>query len=314
MLGRTASSLYWLCRYMERAENMARLLDVGYRMSLEPAQSEDPREQWESTLRAAATANLFFERNEQASLTGVRDFMLFDDANPSSVRTCLKSARSNARSVRTAITTEMWESINGTWLEFSRIRPSSVSSNDLPALLDWIKKNTAQFRGAMLNTILRDDGYSFCQLGTFNERADNTARILDVKYYVLLPRTDLVGSDLDNRQWSMILRAASAHRSYRHVYRDRHKAWNIADFLILRHEMPRSLAHCYNWIDTTLRDLERIYGARYECHEIGQGIYDELKNGDMDVIFQTGLHEFLSGFIANNNALGGTIAENYNFF
>jgi uncharacterized alpha-E superfamily protein len=259
-------------------------------------------------------ASAFFERHDSVALPQIRDFMLFDETNSSSVRSCLTQARSNARSVRTAITTEMWESINTTWLEFSRIRPSSISVNDLPTLLDWIKRNTAQFRGAMLNTILRNDGYSFCQLGTFNERADNTARILDVKYYVLLPRNEFVGSEFDNRQWSMILRAASAHRSYRHVYRDRYKAWNIADFLILRSEMPRSLAHCYRWIDTTLRDLENFYGARYQCHDIGQAIHDELKNGDMEVVFQKGLHEFLGGFISSNNALGASIAENYNFF
>lgn len=313
MLGRAAASLYWMCRYMERAENMARLLDVGYRMSLSPGLDGGHREQWDSTLQAAALAPAFYERNDEPSLAAVRDFMLFDADNAGSVRNCLLAARSNARSVRTAITTEMWESINGTWLEFDRIRPSAVSSNDLPALLDWIKRNTAQFRGAMLNTILRDDGYAFAQLGTFIERADNTARILDVKYYVLLPRSDLVGSDLDNRQWSMILRAASAHRSYRHVYRDRHKAWNIADFLILRHEMPRSLAHCYSWITSTLRDLEAFYGTRYECHDLGERIYDQLNKGDMEVIFQSGLHEFLTEFIASNNALGTSVAESYNF-
>ncbi len=314
MLGRTASNLYWLCRYMERAENMARLLDVGYRMSLEPGFDDGEHDQWDSTLQAAATASLFFDKHEKASLEEVRDFMLFDTTNPSSVATCLTQARSNARAVRTAITTEMWESINATWLEFSRVRPSSISTNDLPAFLDWIKQNTAQFRGTMLNTILRNEGYCFCQLGTFNERADNTARILDVKYYVLLPRSEFVGSDLDNRQWSMILRAASGHRSYRHVYRDRYKAWNIADFLILRKEMPRSLAHSYDWIDSTLDRLDEIYGKRYPCHDMGKRMFEELKNGDMEVIFQKGLHEFLSGFIADNNALGGSIAESYNFF
>ncbi|GIL00289.1 MAG: hypothetical protein BroJett030_01880 [Alphaproteobacteria bacterium] len=314
MLGRTASSLYWICRYVERAENMARLFDVGHRMSLGPGQDGRHREHWDSTLQAAAMAEAFHRRHERAQPPQVRDFMLFDEANPSSVRNCLLAARSNARAVRTAITTEMWESINGTWLEFAAIRPSRVTYNDLPALLEWIKRNAAQFRGAMLNTILRDDGYAFCQLGTFNERADNTARILDVKYYVLLPRSDLVGSELDNDQWSMILRAASAHRSYRHVYRDRYRPWNIADFLILREEMPRSLAHCYAWMTRTLADLESFYGARYGCHDIGDSIYERLSRSDMDAIFQSGLHEFLTEFIAANNALGQAIAESYNFY
>ncbi len=313
MLGRAASSLYWMCRYMERAENIARLLDVGTRMSLTPGLDGTHRDQWESTLQAAGMAQAFYARKQQATLTAVRDYMLFDPANASSVLSCIVQARSNARSVRTSITTEMWESLNETFTEFSQIRPSSISANDLPALLDRIKRDTARFRGAMLNTILRDDGYAFCQLGVFTERADNTARILDVKYYVLLPSSDLVGSDVDLQQWSMILRAASAHRSYRHVYRDRYKAWNIADFLILRREMPRSLAHCYQWINRSLDQLESMYGTRYECHDQAKSIQAGLASGSMDLIFRQGLHEFLGDFILSNNALGVLVAESYNF-
>jgi uncharacterized alpha-E superfamily protein len=208
----------------------------------------------------------------------------------------------------------MWQSVNTTWLEYSAIKPSRNIASDIPKLVDWIKRNTAQFRGAMLNTILRTAGYSFSQLGAFIERADNTARILDVKYYVLLPRTDLVGSNLDMSQWSTILRAASAHRSYKHVYRERYKAWNIADFLILRSEMPRSLAHCYGWISSTLDDLEQFYGNRYECHDQCLRIHDTLKQSDMDTIFQQGLHEFLTSFIASNNTLARSISDNYNFY
>jgi len=313
MLGRTASSLYWMSRYMERAENIARLVDVGYRVSLTPGLSESDRDQWKSTLQAAGVTNDFFAGHDTADLTAIRDYMLFDEDNPSSVLHCLAAARTNARAVRTAITTEMWEALNATWLNYSQIRPSRVSANDLPALLDEIKRSTAEFRGTMLNTILRDDGFSFCQLGVFNERADNTARILDVKYYVLLPRAELVGSNVDLRQWATILRAASAHRSYRHVYRDRYKASNIAEFLILRQEMPRSLAHCYYWINATLGDLEKHYGARYECHDLADSIYSELQRSDMDKVFRQGLHEFLGEFIARNNSLGQSVAQTYNF-
>jgi len=313
MLGRTAASLYWMSRYMERAENMARLLDVGHRVSLTPGLDESHRDQWESTLQAAGVAEAFHSRKQSATLPAIRDFMLFDDTNPSSVFNCITAARSNARSVRTAITTEMWEAINETWIEYSEQRRSGMSANDLPALLDWIKRNTARFRGAMLNTILRDDGYSFCQIGVFTERADNTARILDMKYNVLLPSFDLVGSQVDLRQWSMILRAASAHRSYRHVYRDRYKAFNIAEFLILRREMPRSLAHCYQWITRTLEDLEGFYGNRYPCHDLAAGLNATLRETSMDAIFQQGLHEFLSDFIARNNAVAAAVADSYNF-
>jgi uncharacterized alpha-E superfamily protein len=314
MLGRTASSLFWISRYMERAENMARMLDVGYRVSLTPGLDSGHREQWESTLNAAGIAEAFFAKHETAGLAPIRDFMLFDKDNPSSVVSCLNAARTNARSVRTAITTEMWESINETWIAFSSIRPSHKPATELPKMLDWIKRNTAQFRGALLNTILRDDGYSFSQLGVFTERADNTARILDVKYYVLLPRNDLVGSDVDLQQWSTILRAASAHRSYRHVYRDRYKPWNIADFLILREEMPRSLAHCYGWIASTCADLELFYHARCNCHDLAEQSYIKLKSSKMDQIFRQGLHEFLAEFITANSAFGMAVADDYNFY
>lgn len=313
MLGRTAANLFWLARYMERAENIARLLDVGYRVSLTPGLGEGHREQWDSTLRAAGVADLFYQRHETASLEAIRDFLLFDPSNDSSVYQCLATARNNARAVRAAITTEMWEALNATWLNYSQLKPSRIAANDLPALLDRIKRDTAQFRGAMLNTILRNDGYCFCQLGTFIERADETARILDVKYYVLLPRAELVGSELDLQQWGMILRAASAHRSYRHVYRDRYKARNIAEFLILRREMPRSLAHCYGWIAETLTDLERFYGARYDCHDMAEAINAGLRDSDMEAIFAEGLHEFLGAFIVKNNALGAELARTYNF-
>ncbi len=313
MLGRTAASLYWMNRYMERAENMARLLDVGYRMALTPGLDKGHRDQWESTLAAAAVLDAFTARHDKVSMANVRDFLLFDGKNPSSVRSCLEAARSNARSVRTAITTEMWESINGTWNDFIQVEPKSISLNDLPGFLDWIKKNTAQFRGAMLNTILRDDGYCYAQLGTFNERADNTARILDMKYFVLLPRADLVGSDVDVQQWMMILRAASAHRSYRHVYRDRYRAWNIAEFLMLRREMPRSLAHCYLWMSRTLDELGELYGKRYACHDRVGEIHGKLTKATMDEIFQGGLHEFLTAFLADNGRLGAEISQSYNF-
>ncbi len=158
-------------------------------------------------------------------------------------------------------------SLNAAWLEFSAIEPRDVTGAKLQELLQWVKQVSHRYRGALLSTFLRDDGYAFSQIGNFVERADNTARILDMKYYVLLPRTDLIGGDVDIQQWTLILRAASAHRSYRHVYHDRYKAWNIADYLILRPEMPRSLIFCVGWINRTLDMLEEIYGGKSAGHD-----------------------------------------------
>ena len=241
MLGRSAQNLFWLSRYVERAENMARLLEVGYRMSLTSRREGGTSEHLISMLQAAEVDEEFNAKHDVADVGSVSHFMLFDEANPSSVRSCLLAARTNARSVRTALTTDMWESLNTAWLEFAALDPREVSGSRLIELLQWVRQVSHRYRGALLSTFLRDDGYAFSQIGNFIERADNTARILDMKYYVLLPRTDLIGGDVDIQQWTLILRAASAHRSYRHVYHDRYKAWNIADYLILRPEMPRSL-------------------------------------------------------------------------
>jgi len=314
MLGRTAQNLYWLSRYVERAENMARLLEVGYRMSLTSRREGGASEHLISMMQAAEVDEDFARKDRPADVDTVAHFMMFDPTNPSSVYSCLQAARTNARSVRTAITSDMWESINAAWLEFSQIRPRDVRGAKLLGLLEWVKHISHQFRGALLGTILRDDGFAFLQAGNFVERADNTARILDMKYYVLLPRAKMVGGDLDIQQWTLILRAASAHRSYRHVYHDRYKAHNIADFLILRPEMPRSLIFCARFIAQNIDTLGEFYGRRLECHEAASSLCAMVEGATMDTIFAHGLHEFLTEFVARNNAVSNSLSESYNFY
>lgn len=314
MLGRTAQNLFWLSRYIERAENMARMLEVGYRMSLTSRREGGASEHLMSMLLAAEVDEAFKARHDVADSASVSHFMLFDEENPSSVRSCLKAARTNARSVRTKLTTDMWESINSAWLEFSQIKPRDVTGGRLQELLQWVRQISHQYRGALLSTVLRDDGYAFSQIGNFVERADNTARILDMKYYVLLPSATLIGGDIDIQQWTLILRAASAHRSYRHVYHDRYKAWNIADYLILRPEMPRSLIFSVNWINRTLDMLEQIYGGRGAGHDAVARVTAMLEGNDMDRIFAYGLHEFLTEFIERNNGITEALSESYNFY
>ncbi|WDR02415.1 alpha-E domain-containing protein [Devosia algicola] len=195
MLGRTAQHLFWLSRYVERAENMARLLDVGYRMSLTARREGGASEHMLSMMQAAEVDEAFAEKYEQADLDSVVYFMMFEPDNPSSVHSCLLAARTNARSVRTAITLDMWESLNSAWLTFSQIKPRDVKGAKLLGVLQWVKQLSHEFRGALLGTKLRDDGYCFSQVGNFIERADNTARILDMKYYVLLPRAKMIGGE-----------------------------------------------------------------------------------------------------------------------
>ena len=314
MLGRTAQNLFWLSRYVERAENMARLLEVGYRMSLTSRREGGASEHLVSMMQAAEVDEAFAAKHDVADVDTVARYMMFDPENPSSVYSCLEAARTNARSVRTAITTDMWESMNGAWLEFSQIKPRDVRGAKLLGLLQWVKQRSHEFRGALLGTILRDDGFSFLQAGNFIERADNTARILDMKYYVLLPRSTLVGGEIDIQQWTLILRAASAHRAYRHVYHDRYKAHNIADFLMLRPEMPRSLVYCARFVQQNVDNLATLYGRKESCHEAADNLLAMVETTNMDAIFASGLHEFLTEFVARNNRVTDALSESYNFY
>ena len=313
MLGRTASDLFWLSRYVERAENMARLIEVGFRIVLLPRAGEDFHQDWNSMLSSAGCLDGYFAKYGKLETRHVIDYMLFDAENSSSVTSCLAAARSNARAQRTSLTREMWESLNDAWLHFSGIKPSSVTSNSLPELLAWIRSRSALYRGALLNTILRNDTFYFSQIGTFIERADSTARILDVKYYHLLPASEFVGSGADNVQWLSILRSVSAHRSYRWVYKDTYKPWKIADFLILNRQMPRSLRASYDELYAHLLELSGYYGERHPCHATVAATRDKLIESEIDTIFQSGLHEFVQDFIARNNRLGSEISSAYYF-
>jgi len=313
MLGRTANDLYWLSRYIERAENIARLLEVGYRIVLLPREGEGFHEEWRSTLESAGCMQGYMLRHGDLVSRKVIDYMLFDTSNPSSIAACLASARRNGRAQRTSLTREMWESLNSSWLEFHAIKPATITSNSLPELLDWVRARSALYRGAMLNTILRNDTFYFSQIGTFIERADSSARILDVKYYHLLPSSEMVGSGTDNFQWSVLLRSVSAHRSYRWVVKDQYRPPKIADFMILNRQMPRSLRACYDELTVALRDLAALYGARHECHATVEATRDLLLEADIETVFQSGLHEFVQDFIGRNSRLGNEISAAYHF-
>ncbi len=314
MLGRTAASLFWMSRYMERAENMARLLEVGYRISLMPGAVEGHRDEWRSTLQSSACEWSHAQKHPEITTKNVIDFLIFDEDNPSSIRSCIRTARNNGRGVRTALTRDVWESINSTWNELAQVRPAAMTADRLPVFLEWVKQRVMSFRGALLGTMLRNDTYHFSQLGNFIERADNTARILDVKYFLLLPKPTDVGSDLDMQQWAQILRSVSGHRSYRWFYRDSHyRPWLIAEFLILREEMPRSLIFSYSWLDRSLAGLAHLYGRSYACHTQAHETYERLRAASMEQIFQAGLHEFLQDFITANTRLSASIASQYNF-
>ncbi len=311
MLSRTADNLYWLSRYIERAEYLARILDATQRLTALPLAYVGTSNEWESTVLTAGCAAGFYKVHKEATEDTVTDFLTFSSDNPSSIRFCLELARANARAVRTALTKEMWDAINGTWLELKRYGNGLSSREEFSRFLRWVQESSLRFDGSAYRTMLRNDAYWFSRLGVYVERADNTARILDVKYHLLLPDNERVGGALDYFQWSAILRSVSALTAYHWVYRDSVKPWLVADLLILREEMPRSLNSCYEAIMRNLDSIAGAYGRQGPAQRQAREIRNRLQNSRMDGIFQRGLHEFLGEFITDNNQLATAIAEQF---
>lgn len=312
MLSRTADSLFWLSRYVERAENTARIIDAATRLSALPASYGTTTNEWQSAVAATGMLPLFKETHGEATAETVIHFLGFSAENPSSIRNCLETARFNARSVRTALTAEMWEVINSAWLELKKYGSGSkLTRTQLADFLAWVKRISLAFDGSAYRTMLRNDAYAFSRLGAFIERADATARILDVKYHVLLPPGAQVGGSLDYFQWTSILRSVSAHTAYHWVYRESIKPWLVADLMILNPEMPRSLTSCYENVTRFLEQLGRIYGRQGAAQRLARTTYAGLQSAHIDDIFGTGLHEYLSDFIGRNDRLGIAISEQY---
>lgn len=316
MLARTADSLYWLARYIERADYTARILDATARLVALPRAYGDTASEWESALRSTDVIDAFLAAHETIDEASVVRFLVFSPDNPSSIYNCIEYARTNARAVRTALTIEAWESINGAWLELKKFEKARsvktrVDSMELRRFLDFVKKAALDFDGSTLRTMLRTDGFWFMRLGHFIEKADNTARILDVKYHVLLPETEQVGGPLDYFQWTSILRSVSALTAYHWVYRQAVKPWHVADLLILEAAMPRSLLACYENIAQLLDSISRLYGLQGPSQRHARATMTQLQGASIREIFQSGLHEFLEEFITGNSTLGDEIAKQY---
>ena len=312
MLGKTAGGLYWMFRYLERSENNARLVEAGFRIAL--TRSAAAEDEWMSVIQTAGVQEGFLERHDRADASTVTDYLLRDKTNSSSVLSVVESARNNARLVRTALTREVWEATNECWLALKDVLARPVRERDLPETLGTIRQQSALVRAALHGTMLRNDIYDFARLGTFIERADNTARILDVKYYVLLPSVMHVGSSLDNVQWETILRSVSAQRAYRWLHAGDINPKGIAEFLIRDRRLPRSLAFCYTKVVDNLAYLAEDYGERHACHDLSEGVLSRLRGNTVDAIFDRGLHEFLEEFLRDNNQLGRQIEQDYRFY
>jgi uncharacterized alpha-E superfamily protein len=316
MLSRTADNLYWLARYVERADFLARIIKAAQRLATLPTSYSGTGTEWESALESSGAAQGFRATRGAAEEASVVDYLAFAPDNPSSIRNCLKFARANARAVRTALTAEMWEAINGAWIELGLFETSNNGSSrydreELSRFFEFVKKTSLDYDGSVDRTMLRNDAYWFSRAGLYIERADNTARILDVKYHVLLPEHEAVGGSVDYFQWTAILRAVSSLTAYHWVYRESVKPWLIADLLILKKEMPRSLIACYDNIVRFLDAIGDAYGRVGPSQTQARDVLARLENATTNEIFKIGLHEFITAFVEDNDRLGETISEQY---
>jgi uncharacterized alpha-E superfamily protein len=347
MLSRTADHLFWMARYMERAENTARMLDVNYQMSLLP-QSEGAAERgWRGLLSINEISGDFAKRNREVTPKSVIDFMVNDEKNGSSIRSCLMAARENARAVRGTLTTEVWETQNQTWLEFQRMIANDAFQRGPGEAFEWVKFRSHLSRGVTVGTMLQDEAFHFLRIGSFLERADNTARLLDVKFHSV--ENDIIGFgpgaaaarlrygmpqsqsqsqsgggsqaqsqsqegsgkdvEFDFYHWSAVLRSVSGFEVYRKVYRNVIRPERVAELLILRHDMPRSLAACMHEV---LFNLQRVANEQSKDTLRVAGRLDaDLQYGRIDEILATGLHAYLTQFLERVNALGAGISRDF---
>lgn len=310
MLSRTADNLYWIARYMERADTSARLLEVGSRISLIPS-VHGYRSEWDSLLQASGMAEGFRKKYGDPVQRNLESWLFFDRDNPSSVASCITAARENGRIVRTALTTHVWDALNVAFQELKALERAERSTLDLSQMTDWVTRHANMVRGAIDATLLRNDGFNFLNIGYYLERADNTARLMDVKYYVLLPRVEFVGSGLDNYQWSTLLRAMGAHRAFHWAYGGEVTAAKIAHFLILNPQSPRSLITCVAGMANHLGRLAKAYGRETEAQASARRMLADLEAETVERIFEEGLHEYLSRFIRDTAGLGQAIHEVY---
>jgi uncharacterized alpha-E superfamily protein len=310
MLSRTADNLYWIARYMERADTSARLLEVGSRISLIPS-AHGYRSEWDSLLQASGMADGFTKKYGDPVQRNIESYLFFDRDNGSSVASCIIAARENGRIVRTALTAQVWDALNVAYEELRALERRPRSELAQSRLTEWTMRHTAMVRGAIDATLLRNDGYNFLNIGYYLERADNTARLMDVKYYVLLPRVDFVGSGLDNYQWTTLLRAMGAHRAFHWAYGGEVTAAKIAHFLILNPQSPRSLTTCVAGIANHLGRLAKAYGHETEAQVRAREMLAGLEGETVDRIIDEGLHEYLTRFIGDAAGLGLAVQTTY---
>ncbi|WP_121061182.1 alpha-E domain-containing protein [Chachezhania antarctica] len=313
MLSRTAEGLFWLGRYMERADNLARLIEAGRRFDLTGAHIETESNEWAAILIAAGCSNTFEKDPEEATGAEACHHLILDPENPSSVQACFAAARANARAQRGSITTDVWAAANDAWADTRLFSERDYAPRNLASTVDQIRQYAARMRGAVEGTMLRDERYQFMRLGQFIERADATSRLVDVKYHVLMPEDHPVGSGVDQLHWNNLLLAAGARSAYRWVYREQVQVRLVIDFLLLNRRNPRSLRHCLDQIQAELGNLHGDGAHSNGSLTHASALREDMTRTDVDFILGQGLHEYLTEMIVRSNKLAISIGSDFGF-
>lgn len=313
MLSRTAEGLFWMGRYIERMENVARLLDAGRRLDSLPRDPSQPHNEWTSIIVASGASETFPAPLDEADTDSVSDHLIRDTANPSSIISCIEAARMNAKAVRNAITAEVWEAINDTRAELRQHLARGSDRENLADFLDWVRLRGGLALGKIDNTMLRDDSLRFIELGKWFERADATARLLDVKYHILLPDVTDVGGGLDYLQWTQILRVANSAVAFRHLYSRVVDPQGVVDLLVLNEKSPRSLLTSLSEITFLLSKLASDLPVQQQLAHEARAAEDKLRAMDIDEIFNHGLHDWLTDFIVNTNQMAQKTSSAFGF-
>ncbi len=309
MLGRHGDSLFWMARYLERSENIARRIQAAFHYAL--SREDDGKDEWTTIISDSGSSYIFNQKFDEITVTDAINFLLRDKDNINSILSLVYKARQNGRSVRTSLTQEVWLSLNESWIacETALKRPAKI--RDLPAVLEGIVRGSSLFRGALYGTMLHNDIFNFLRLGTYIERADNTLRIMDSKYYQLLPTARVIGGSEDQSQWEVMLRSLAAWRSFNWLKKGRLDPISVADFLIFDERMPRSINFCYKEIKLNLEDLSNSYCSDYESLYAASQIWTALHHS-ASVDKRIKLREFIADHIVKNNLLSLAIASDFN--
>ena len=310
MLGRHGDNLFWMARYLERSENLARRIQATLHYAL--SREDEGEEEWTALIMNHGLGPLFEEKYDDPTTIDIINFLLRDRDNFDSVASLMSKARNNGRSVRTSLTREVWLSLNESWMQCESDLKRPVNIRDLPVILEDIIKGSSLFRGALYGTMLHNDIFNFLRLGTFIERADNTIRTIDTKYHRLLPTAKVIGGSNDQGQWEVMLRSLAAWRSFNWLKKGRLDPLGVANFLIFDERMPRSIKFCYKEVKSNLEDLSNSYKKDYGSLALANEIFISLNDDSLQNTQEIDLKVFLTEHIEKNNQLSQAIASDFN--